>query len=422
MADLAEFKRLNFFTGFFTTARDWTDGQDYHLAKRRLHNRGLHTPGVIRGEAQELRVEAVEGAQPGRLEVRVLPGAALDGAGNDIYLGQARSIAIDPGAYTLPQLVYITINYDERPADYVENVEAKQYSGHTRTEESPRLEVTTTHPDNQTRLELARIDLQPGVTRISNPEDPANPRGNEIDRRQVVWAGSVVVAEPERLSTAMLERLILLMGRTRRDFAALAGRFPVPSAGDVRHAALTVEILGRIGRLVDERLPDVLAALAVTEQDAGQEIGAASPVVTTMPEFQAYQTAVADLRRALREGQGLDTLLNRQDAVAEAARELSEVVVEPPVASAGPDHAATTTGDEATVTLDATGSQAFGGRQIVRYGWRLSQIVVQPPVANAGTDRMLTTSTDEAVVTLDATGSQAFEGRQIVRYRWQKGV
>ena len=36
-----EFKRLNFFTGFFTTAADWTDGETYHLEKRRLHNRAL---------------------------------------------------------------------------------------------------------------------------------------------------------------------------------------------------------------------------------------------------------------------------------------------------------------------------------------------------------------------------------------------
>lgn len=41
------FQRLNFFTGFFTTADDWNQGQEYHLEKRKLHNRGLHTAGVI---------------------------------------------------------------------------------------------------------------------------------------------------------------------------------------------------------------------------------------------------------------------------------------------------------------------------------------------------------------------------------------
>ena len=42
-----EFKRLRFFTGFFTTARDWEAEQNYHLEKLKLHNGGLHTPGII---------------------------------------------------------------------------------------------------------------------------------------------------------------------------------------------------------------------------------------------------------------------------------------------------------------------------------------------------------------------------------------
>ena len=97
MSNHSEVKRLNFFTGFFTTAKDWNDGQSYHLDKRKLHNRGLHSPGVIRGEADELRVVAAGG-----LQVRVLPGAALDGGGNELYLGQPRILALNLASYTLP--------------------------------------------------------------------------------------------------------------------------------------------------------------------------------------------------------------------------------------------------------------------------------------------------------------------------------
>ena len=357
-------KRLNFFTGFFTTAEDWNDGQDYHLEKRKLHNRALHTPGIIRGEGQDLRVEAAGG-----LTVRVLSGAALDGGGNEICLEQPQTLTMNLNGYTLPQLVYIAIQYQEEPADYVENVEAPQYSGHTRIVEIPRLQVINTVPDNQTWLELARIDLQPGVTEIANPADPDIPKGNEIDRRHVVWGGSVGVAE-ERLSLAVLERLIQLMGRKRRDFAALDGRFPVPSADDVRHAALTVEMLARIGCVGSEQLASVLNAIAAIEQDVGQEIGAAYAGVATSPEFQAYQDAVADLLATLQHGEDLNILLTRQDELAEAARELSEIVLQPPMAEAGPGEISVPTpGDNATVTLDASGSQAFGGREIVRYRW-----------------------------------------------------
>ena len=47
MAEQANFKRINFFEGFFTTDEDWNAAEAYHLEKRRLHNRVLHTPGVI---------------------------------------------------------------------------------------------------------------------------------------------------------------------------------------------------------------------------------------------------------------------------------------------------------------------------------------------------------------------------------------
>jgi hypothetical protein len=414
MSHLTEFKRLNFFTGFFTTARDWTDGQVYHLEKRRLHNRGLHSPGVIRGEGDELRVVAAGG-----LQVRVLPGAALDGEGEELYLGQARVLTLVPGSYTLPQTVYLAIRYGEEPSDRVENVEAPQYSGFTRVTEIPRLEVTVTQPDNRNAIEVARIQLQPGVTEISDAADADNPGGNEIDRRFAVWAGSLGVAE-ERMSPEDVQRLIQLMGRTRRDFAALSARFPVPSATDVRQGAITVEMLARAGCLRLDQVPAVLAALADAEQDVGQELAAAYAFLVTISEYQAYQEAVAHLTASLHDGEGADTLFTRQDEVAEAARELAEVVLQPPVAEAGSDLGVTSVGDEATVALDASGSRAFGGREIVRYRWSLVESQLEPPMAVAGPDVSVTTLGDEGTVTLDASGSQAFDGRTIVRYRWER--
>ena len=47
MAEQANFKRINFFEGFFTTDEDWNAAEGYHLEKRRLHNRVLHAPGVV---------------------------------------------------------------------------------------------------------------------------------------------------------------------------------------------------------------------------------------------------------------------------------------------------------------------------------------------------------------------------------------
>jgi len=52
------FKRINFFKGFLTTEKDWNDAERYHIDKRRLHNRMLHSPGIVGGYAGDLRVNA----------------------------------------------------------------------------------------------------------------------------------------------------------------------------------------------------------------------------------------------------------------------------------------------------------------------------------------------------------------------------
>ncbi len=363
MTNLPEFKRMNFFTGFFTTANDWEDGQAYFVEKRKLHNRRLHTPGVLHGEGEELKIQATVG-----LKYQVLPGAALDANGNEIYLGSSRELGLVPDELSLPRVVYIAVSYHEEDSDYAENVDAKEYSGFTRVAEIPRIEVKTTQPDNETWIELARIDLQAGVEGISNPADPSHPGPNEIDRRHVVWAGSVGIAEPG-LSTADVGEIGQHMTDTRRDFAALGLRFPVISIVDVRHAALTIDMLARSDSLPFDRVPDVLAVLAAVEGDVGQELGLAYPALVTKSEFIAYQTAVDALHEALREGGEHQVLLTRQAAVAEAARELSEVVVRAPVADAGESSTINTTGSEATVLLDGSKSQAFGDHVIATYRW-----------------------------------------------------
>ena len=56
MAEQANFKRINFFKGFLTTEKDWNDAERYHIDKRRLHARMLHSPGIVFGYNGDLRV------------------------------------------------------------------------------------------------------------------------------------------------------------------------------------------------------------------------------------------------------------------------------------------------------------------------------------------------------------------------------
>lgn len=168
----------------------------YEAEKRQLQNRGLHKPGIMHGLDMELNVVAV-----GDLTVEVQPGAALDALGNEIWLQKARRLTIQPPA-DLPQVVYMAIKFENEFANIFTNPQA-DYENIT---ERVVLAVTTTEPDNQTWLELARIDLQPNVTVINNPATPGNPKGNELDRRFIQIAGSVDIEKEQHLA-AIGERL-----------------------------------------------------------------------------------------------------------------------------------------------------------------------------------------------------------------------
>ncbi len=117
-------------------------------------------------------------------------------------------------------------------------------------------------------------------------------------------------------------------------------------------------------------------------------------------------------------GQPSENLLNYQDSVGIAARELAEVVIQIPVANAGPDDIVETEDNEVKVTLDATGSEAFGGRTVERYYWRFSDAHLLP-VADSGLDHTVITTGENESVMLDAGDSQAYGGKEIVRYHWQ---
>lgn len=412
MTDFTEFRRMNYFKGFFTTADDWKVEQGYHREKLRLHNRGLHTPGVIKGVASDLRVRAAGG-----LNLEVLPGSAIDGDGNELYLTQPRLLAV-----TAPtgasRVIYVAVRYFESEDERVVNTAVPEYSGFKRVKEVPELFVSESRPDNLYSVELARVDLQPGATAIADPADPDAPGANQIDRRFVTYAGAVPAPDADKLTPELQARLVQLMGRTRKDFAALALRFPSPSCGDVRQAAITIEMLARAGLPGEAELAGLIASLADVERDTGQEVGALYAGLAGTSEWQAYVDSVAGLLDAVEAGLTPD-ILTRQDEVAEAARELSEVVLTMPLAEAGGSQTVIVPGDEGVVGLDASASHAFGGRSIALYRWGLKESIAAP-VADSGASATISTNNDEAVVLLDGSGARASAGATITRYIWDK--
>jgi predicted phage baseplate assembly protein len=85
-----------------------------------------------------------------------------------------------------------------------------------------------------------------------------------------------------------------------------------------------------------------------------------------------------------------------------------------PQAEAGSDWVEPAEDGSATISLDASASQAFTRQHIHRYTWRL--VSSRPPMADAGADQALTAP----VVTLDASGSQGTEQRPLVKYIWRR--
>src|SRR5205823_1117579 len=183
---LQGFKRINFFKGFLTTEKDWNDAERYHIDKRRLHNRMLHSPGIVYGYSGDLRVQA---RARGDLSVEVQPGYAIDGMGNDLMIHDATIRNINLEEFKLPQTIYIVLRYYEELTDFIAYKENLEYKGHRRVLESCKVELSQTEPDIGREVELARIYVEKGANRIRDARDPGAPVPNEIDMRYAPRGG-----------------------------------------------------------------------------------------------------------------------------------------------------------------------------------------------------------------------------------------
>jgi hypothetical protein len=180
-------RRINFFKGFFTQASDWQAAQDYHLTTQRLHRAHLHTPGVVEGVPDNLRVSVAQGGT----SVFVATGYAIDGEGRDLYVPEPQQLTIRPRDYSPPVMLYVVIRYHEEMIDERPNPTNPEFSGHAFVQERPVVEATTDVPDNHSAIELARINLSADANRIRDPQNPDAPGANEIDIRHVLRAGAV---------------------------------------------------------------------------------------------------------------------------------------------------------------------------------------------------------------------------------------
>ena len=101
-------KRVHYYNGQRLTAADFNQEQDYHLQKRRLHNKMLHGTGVVSG----LRVTVETSCPP---VIVVEAGLALDPSGREVILTAPVELVIREEC--LPQ--YVVVEYTARETDWV---------------------------------------------------------------------------------------------------------------------------------------------------------------------------------------------------------------------------------------------------------------------------------------------------------------
>jgi hypothetical protein len=297
------FKRINFFKGFLTTERDWNDAERYHIDKRRLHNRMLHSPGIVYGYAGDLKVQA---RARGDLSVEVQAGYAIDGMGNDLMIFDATIRNINLEEFRLPQTIYVVLRYYEELTDFIAYKENLEYKGHRRVLESCRVELSQTEPDIMREVELARIHLEKGVQRVRDARDPADPKANEIDLRYTPRGGMSGSQLPPHLRLR-LEMMLLAIRRGALEYT----RRGVIAAHDVVQACNTALMLLYANLLDLRNIFDIFRLIVDCEGELALDVDVHHPSIAQKKEFSEYRRQVEVIRGLLAENKNnMDAYMN----------------------------------------------------------------------------------------------------------------
>lgn len=162
------FERVNYFNGERLEARDFRAEQNYLIRVRRLLNRSLYSPGIVKG------LEVTKHPND-KHKVLVAPGLAFDVAGREIVLLDAATVQVVGVPSTTAGVVFgnfLVVSYYEQrglpAADACRPAAADcgcelAWSGPTRIRSDVKLEFVDTWPsDASGRMVLAQIELKAG--------------------------------------------------------------------------------------------------------------------------------------------------------------------------------------------------------------------------------------------------------------------
>ncbi len=297
------FKRINFFKGFMITEQDMSDGERYHIEKRRLHVRSFHAPGVVPGNGDELRITS---RGRGDLSIEIGSGYAIDGSGNDIIFPEKQIKTLNPGDFKLPQTIYVVLRYVEEFTDFIAYRENLDYQGHRRVSEGAKVEFSIVEPDITQEVEIARVHLEKGAKRIVDARNADKPEPNEIDLRYVRRAGTV----GNRLDPMLTDRLDSTIQEEKRIQAYLSRTKKIISAQDALHAAMSLEMVLKAAFVGHSNVWQLLRIVVNMKWDVVQEVEGRVPELSAKKEFAAHKKNVDILRGLIAEHRHTDEALD----------------------------------------------------------------------------------------------------------------
>jgi hypothetical protein len=164
-------KRLKPEDGLAVTAQVWEEAHEHHRQQLRFHSLLGHGAGIVTG----LEVIA---SDPPDSSVYILPGMAIDSAGQSIYL--AEPITYDIGQ-RLDGRLYLVLSYGEgnpRPGAAVQDGGTPPMYVHTEFV----LQALPSLPEGP-YVELARVHRVGRESALRDPREAQHPGVNEIDQR-----------------------------------------------------------------------------------------------------------------------------------------------------------------------------------------------------------------------------------------------
>jgi hypothetical protein len=317
----------------------------YLIQTRGAHNQGLHTPGIVPRVDQELMVIALPGK--GR-QITVQKGMALDIFGNELHILAEKTLEVAVPKHG-QRTAYVVIHH--RAITRVLTSDP-HHSFHVGDGEA-QLDIRFAEPDNESEIELARIHLLENVETegITNPH--GEPRGNQIDRRNVIWAsGHATATAAHPIPGSTREKLVKQLDSDRKAFAALATHFPTPALDDLRHALVNLAMMVRAQTITLDKLPTMLAMIATMITDVIQETGERYPAIHESTDYRDWDSASERYRKAITDGKAFDDLLDQQRTVADQARRVANrTLPRPAVTVYERKYQVTASGDYATLRL-----------------------------------------------------------------------